>query len=136
MQVRNLLESPNLRKVLIVTDVVGGDAGRKVGGLLETTPRRNSTYGRFTVSQGIVIDPDHPGEATVFAVVLDDHELRQLRARLDESFPEKVTEADPRPEVVTEPGRGRSGLRPAGDDRRDRDRPFRRDQPLAQGRPA
>jgi len=96
------LESPNLRKVLIVTDVLGGDTGRQVGDLIETTPRRSATYGRFTVSQGILIDPDHPGDATVFAVVMDDQELRQLRARLDEAFPKVVRESEPPPEVVTD----------------------------------
>lgn len=101
LQVRNLLESPNLRKVLIVTDVIGGDASRQVGELIEKTPRRSATYGRLTVSQGILIDPEHPGEATVFAVVLDDHELAQFRAKLDESFPKAVQEAEPRSEVMT-----------------------------------
>ena len=100
-QIHKLLDNPNLRKVLIVTDVVG-DGDRQVGNLLEKTPRRNATYGRFTVSQGIVVDPDHPGDATVFAVVMDDHELQLLRKRLDQSFPENVAETEPRPEVVTE----------------------------------
>jgi hypothetical protein len=101
-EIRSLLESPNLRKVFIVTDILGGDAGRQVGDLIEKTPRRSSTYGRFTVSQGIVFDPDHPGEATVFAVVMDDQELGQFRAKLADSFHDSFREADARPEVVTE----------------------------------
>jgi hypothetical protein len=100
-RVLKLLDSPNLHKVLLVIDV-GGGADRKVGELLEKDPRRNSTFGRFTVSQGIVIDPDHPGEATVFAVVMDDVELRRFQDGLEKSFPEAVIEAEPRPELVTQ----------------------------------
>ncbi len=101
-EIRALLESPKLRKILIVTDIVGGDAGRQVEDLIDKTPRRSATYGRFTVSQGIIIDPEHPGEATVFAVVMDDLELRQFRTRLNESFPESIKETEAGPEVVTQ----------------------------------
>ena len=97
-----MLESPKLRKILIVSDVIGGDAGRQVGDLIDKTPRRSATYGRFTVSQGIILDPEHPGEATVFAVVMDDLELRQFRSRLNESFPESIKETEAGPEVVTQ----------------------------------
>ncbi len=65
-------------------------------------PRRTPSYGRFTVSQGIIVDPEHPGEATVYAVVMDAQELSALRAKLLEAFPANVEEAEPKPEVVTE----------------------------------
>ena len=88
--------------MLIVTDIVGGHADRQVGELLEKTPRRTASFGRITVSQGIVIDPDHPGEATVFAVVMDDRELKTFQGELEQSFPSAVEESGPRPEVVTQ----------------------------------
>lgn len=102
-RLRALLDSPNLRKIFFVTDVVGGDPSGQVFELLDKKiPRRTASFGQFTVNLGIVNDPAQPGEATVFAVVMDDSELSQLRARLREAFPETVKEADPRPELVTE----------------------------------
>ncbi len=100
-QMRDLLESPNLSKILLVTDVLGGEATREVGDLIEKTPRRNATYGRMVITQGIILDPEHPGQATVFAVVVDDRELAQLYQNLEKSFPKGVQDVEPRPEVVT-----------------------------------
>ena len=107
--------SLSARKVLIVTDVIGGDAEREVGDLIEKTPRRSASYQRYTVTQEIVFDPEHPGEATVYAVVMDERELGQFRSRLRESFPTSVEEADPRPELLAGLSAGRAGLRLRGD---------------------
>jgi hypothetical protein len=101
-RIRRLLDSPTIRKVLFVTDIVGGRADRQVGELLERTPRRTATFGRITVTQGVVIDPAHPGEATVFAAVMDDEELKAFQGELNKSFPRAVEESGPRPELVTQ----------------------------------
>ena len=101
-RVHRLLDSPNLRKVFVVTDSFGGEADRHVGSILEKTPRRESAYGRMTVAEEIAIDPEHPGKATVYVVVLDDRELARLRAQLNRAFPGSVRENDSRPEVVTQ----------------------------------
>jgi hypothetical protein len=100
--IRKLLDSPRLRKVFIVTDVLGGGAVKQVGEILDKTPRHQSSYGRITVSQGIVIDPDNPGQATVFAVVMDDREQEQLHAKLRAAFQDTVKETEPRADVVTQ----------------------------------
>jgi hypothetical protein len=103
-RVRGLLDNPNLTKVFLLTDVLGGDAGGRVGKMLEKTPRRNPGFGRITLSQGIVFDREHPGEATVFAVVMDDDELRQFRADLAGAFPAGVKETESTPSLVTQLG--------------------------------
>lgn len=100
--IRKLLDSPHLRRVFVVTDVIGGDASERVGALLKQTPRGEPFYGRITISQGIVIDPKHPDQATVFALVMNDRELRQLQAKLDETFPKAVEESIAEPSVVTQ----------------------------------
>ena len=100
--IRKLLDSPNLHRVFIVTDVIGGDASERVDSLLQQTPRGEPRYGRITVSQGIVIDPKHPDQATVFAVVMNEQELRQLREKLDETFPDDFEESVAEPGVVTQ----------------------------------
>ena len=100
--VRTLLDSPNLRRVFVVTDVLGGDASGRVDALLQQTPRGEPHYGRITISQGIVIDPKHPDQATVFALVMNDREVAQLRAKLQETFPKDVEESIAEPGVVTQ----------------------------------
>jgi hypothetical protein len=96
-RVRALLESPRLRRVLIVTDIIGEGTLDRVEELVQKTPRTEAAYGRITVSQGIVIDPLHPNEATVFALVMNDQELNNFRKKLEQAFPKGVddVEADP-----------------------------------------
>lgn len=100
--VQRLLDSPALHKVFVVTDVLGGAADQQVGEILQNSGRRHSSFGRITVTQGIVIDPEHPGKATVYAVVVDDRELGLLREQLNKAFPTTVKETEPRAEVVTQ----------------------------------
>lgn len=99
---RKLLDSPNLRRVYIVTDVIGGDAAGRLDALLRQTPRHEPRYARITVCHEIVIDPKHPDDATVFALVLNDRELRQFQAHLKETFPQTVEESFAEPSVVTQ----------------------------------
>jgi negative regulator of sigma E activity len=100
-KVHRWLDDPSLQKVLVVTDVQGGDAHRRVGTILESTPRKHAEFGRITVAQGIVVDPEHPGQATVYAVVMDDRELGDLRQKLTTAFPAGFQERSTRPEVVS-----------------------------------
>lgn len=96
------LDSPNLTRCFLVTDVVGGKASEQVGKLVEDMPRLDPSFGRLTIAQGIVIDPKHPGAATVFALVLNDQELKQFRDELRRSFPDGYEERAPDPEMVTQ----------------------------------
>src|SRR5262249_5694088 len=88
-------------RVLVVHESPGTDAPSKVGKLLEQTSLRNARFGRMRISQGIHIDPKHPGAATVFAVVMEESELRDFRATLADTFGESVVEAEAQPEIVT-----------------------------------
>lgn len=103
-QIRAMLDSPHLRRIFIVTDVMGGATHDRVEELVQKTPRTEATYGRITVTHGIVIDPRHPNEATVFAMVMNDQELRHFQEQLQRSCaPDvQVEDADADPGVVTQ----------------------------------
>jgi hypothetical protein len=100
--IREMLDSPHLRRIFIVTDVLGGTARDRVEELVQKTPRTEASYGRITVSQGIVIDPRHPNEATVFALVMNEQEQRHFQRRLEQSFPQRVEDTEADPAVVTQ----------------------------------
>src|SRR5271157_3508014 len=97
-RVRTLLDDPHLRRVFLVADHIGQPAEQQVASLVERTTHRD--YFMITVSQGIVIDPRHPGKATVFAVVLDENELGPFRDRLKKAFSDRLQEDDVNPVVA------------------------------------
>ena len=97
-RVRKLLVDPHLRRVFLVADHIGQPAEQQVASLVERTTHRD--YFKITVSQGIVIDPRHPGKATVFAVVLDENELGPFRDRLKKAFSDRLQEDDVNPAVA------------------------------------
>jgi hypothetical protein len=102
--IRAMLDNPRLRRVFYVTDIIGGalDTRDRVEELVQTTPRTEATYGRITVSQGIVIDPRHPNEAAVFVLVMNDQEVRRFQKRLELAFPQQVESVNAEPAVVTQ----------------------------------
>lgn len=97
-RVRDLLDDPRLRRVFLVADHLGQPSEQQVASLVERTTHRD--YFKITVAQGIVIDPAHPGKATVFAVVLDDNELGPFRNRLREAFSDRLEEQEVNPVVA------------------------------------
>ncbi len=97
-RVRNLLDDPRLRRVFLVADHLGQPSEQEVASLVERTTHRD--YFKITVAQGIVIDPAHPGKATVFAVVLDENELGPFRNRLREAFSDRLEEQEVNPVVA------------------------------------
>lgn len=102
-QVRALMERDDVRRILIVADVLGaGAATEQVDEILRKAGRARPDYGRITVAQGVVVDPEHPGAATVFAVVMNDGELAEFRGRLDAQFPGAVSSDAAGPEVITQ----------------------------------
>lgn len=108
-----LFRAEDVHKVFNVTDLVGRHADRRVGEILESIPRRNRPFARITVTQGILIDPRHPGGGVVFAAVMDDSELQTFTDLLIKSFPDAVEEAEPRPEVVAQlAGIGQMAINP------------------------
>ncbi len=97
-RVRKLLDDPHLRRVFLVADQIGQPAEQQVASLVERTTHRD--YFKITVSQGIVIDPRHPGKATVFALVLDENELGPFHDRLKRTFSDRLQEDDVNPAVA------------------------------------
>src|SRR5271165_6901304 len=98
VRVRTLLDDPHLRWVFLVADRIGQPAEQQVASLVERTTHRD--YFKITVSQGIVIDPRHPGKATVFAVVLDENELGPFRDRLKKAFSDRLQEDEVNPALA------------------------------------
>ena len=93
--VGSLLDDRRLKRVFLVTDRIGEPAEPQVVSLVERTTHHD--FYKITVSQGIVIDPRHPGKATVFALVLDPADLEPFGTRLRDTFKDRVedNEIDP-----------------------------------------
>ncbi|MHB1560809.1 MAG: hypothetical protein ACYC61_25425, partial [Isosphaeraceae bacterium] len=100
VHVREYLDNPRLRRIFVVTDLQDGSARRQVAGIVEQTTRFN--YYKFTISQGIVIDPRHPDQATVFALAVGPRELDGLRRSLRDALQGRVQEADVDPVIVAQ----------------------------------
>jgi hypothetical protein len=100
MHVREYLDNPQLRRIFLVSDLEDGSAQKQVASVVEQTTRFN--FYKITISQGIVVDPRHPDQATVFALVVGPRELESLRERLRSALNERLQEAPVNPEVVTQ----------------------------------
>jgi len=97
---RQLLDNPNQRRLFRITDVGDGKALQQVASVVESTTRFG--YYKITISQGIVIDPRHPEEATVYAALVSAKGLDTLRDRLARALPDRVDESLVDPAVVTQ----------------------------------
>jgi anti-sigma factor RsiW len=100
LDVRRLLDHPSLRTFFYVRNGQDGQTEQRVASVVERTVRRG--YFKMTISQGIVIDPRHPDEATVFPLVVKPDELDKLRGQLKVAFAEQVEEVSADPRVVTQ----------------------------------
>jgi hypothetical protein len=96
---RQYLDNPNLRHVLMIADM-DGTAQQQVASVVEQTTRFN--YVKITIAQGVVIDPRHPDQATVFALVVSPSELETLRHRLRVALNDRVKEPPVDPRIVTQ----------------------------------
>src|SRR5262249_19224397 len=97
-RVRPLFERRDVRRIVLLTDSLDSPSLGRVEDALRKTHRRYAEYGRISVAQGLIIDPEHPGEAIVFAVTADADELKQLVANLRDEFPDRVS---PRTEAAS-----------------------------------
>ncbi|QEH32851.1 hypothetical protein OJF2_13360 [Aquisphaera giovannonii] len=97
-RLRELMDDPSLRRAFLITDRIGGQAESRVASLVEKAAHRD--FYKVTVSQGIVFDPEHPGQATVFAVVVDEAELDPLRRGLEGEFGPTLEDIDLDPAVA------------------------------------
>ncbi len=98
--VSQYLDNPDLRRIFLVSNVMDDSEQQQVASVVEQTTRFN--FYKITIAQGIVIDPRHPSEATVFALVVDPDELITLRDRLRNAVHDRVEETPIDPKVVTQ----------------------------------
>jgi hypothetical protein len=91
-QIIEHLGGPCHRIVVAVDELQRGAS--EVQALLRDTPRTAARYGRIAISNGHIVDPNEPGEAVVFVVMLDEHELAFLEQRLQEKLHLGLTAAD------------------------------------------
>ncbi len=98
--VSQYLDNPDLRRIFLVANVMDDSEQKQVASVVEQTTRFN--FYKITIAQGIVIDPRHPGEATVFALVVDPSELITLRDRLRKAVHDRVEETPIDPKIVTQ----------------------------------
>ena len=98
--VSQYLDNPDLRRIFLVAGVTDEATQKQVANVVEETTRFN--YFKITIDRGIVIDPRHPDEATVFALVVSPTELETLRSRLRRTLQDRVEEAPIDPMVVTQ----------------------------------
>jgi hypothetical protein len=97
---RRMLDSPVERRRFVVRNGADGKTQQQVASVVERTSRFG--FFKITVSQGIVIDPRHPDEATVFALLVSPKELGRLRDQLKNAIPDAVEESHADSEIVTQ----------------------------------
>jgi hypothetical protein len=90
--IAGMLEQSHVRRIRIVTDVI--DASDKVKNLIHQDGRMNPDFGRISICQEIVIDPDCPEAVEVFAVPMDERDRRAFVGQLAKAFPKLVEEAE------------------------------------------
>jgi len=98
--VRKLLDSKNLRRFFLVRGGRDGTARQQVASVVEQTTHFG--FYKITISHGIVIDPRHPEEATVFALLVNPKELDNLKERLIAALPDSIEETPVDPQIVTQ----------------------------------
>jgi len=98
--VAGMVGQPRVLRALIVTDVI--DASERVRSLIELDPRKTPEFGRITIAQGIVVDPDRPDEAEVYPVVLDEGSCKPFLDRLRREFPGLRVEREVGAELLTQ----------------------------------
>ncbi len=100
-QVDAMLGHRKVLRALIVTDVLERTKTR-VRSLIEGDGGLEAEFGQITLAQGIVVDPDQPGEAEVYSVVMDSQGCQPFLDRLRREFPSIKVEDEPEPSLVTQ----------------------------------
>jgi hypothetical protein len=99
--VRKLLDSPpKLQRFFLVRDGGNGAARQHVANVVA----ENTRFGfyQITIAHGIVIDPRHPEEATVFAVVVSPTDFDKLKKQLNAGLPDAIEETPVDPQIMTQ----------------------------------
>ena len=95
-----MLDNPAERRFFLIKNGADEKAQQQVASVVERTTRFG--FFKITVSQGIVIDPRHPDQATVFALLVNPKELGRLRDQLKEALPDMIDETPADPGIVTQ----------------------------------
>lgn len=98
--VRQFLDDPNLKRLFLVRNGPKGNSEQQVASIVERTTR--SDFFKITVSQGIVIDPRYPDEATVFAFVVNPNQLDRFHQQLKVALPGLVEVEPVNPVIATQ----------------------------------
>jgi hypothetical protein len=97
---RKVIELPHRRHVFLSKTGGDGKSQERLVNVVEHTTRFG--FYKISISQGIVIDPRHPEEATVFALLVNPNQLDRLREQLRVALPDLVEEPTADPAVVTQ----------------------------------
>jgi hypothetical protein len=97
---RDLLGRPGVRRLLITVDRHDDDVLERLDETLRNVPRAVPDQARITVAQGLALDPKHPEDAVVYAVVFDDVELKNFRRNVVETVPDVKIDDQPAPPSV------------------------------------
>ncbi len=81
-ELRAFLDQGDARRLVVAVDALQPQTVDALDRIVNQTPRANARHARLALAPGVVFDPARPGAATVFALVLDDAELANLRERL------------------------------------------------------
>jgi hypothetical protein len=94
-----LLDRPGLKRVVIPIDFIGEGSLDQVNSIIQDSPRKDAEFARFSLTQGLVIDPSLPNGAELFVLVVDDKEREHLLASLAREFPDVSEEDVTAPEI-------------------------------------
>jgi hypothetical protein len=97
---RQLLDNPRERRLFRIGDSGDGKVHEQVASVVESTTQFE--FYQITIAQGIVIDPRHPEEATVYAALVSAKGLDALRNRLARNVSGPIEESPADAAVVTQ----------------------------------
>jgi hypothetical protein len=93
------LDDATVRRIFVTGDKLE-TAASDVDEAVKNSGRRTPVYGRITVNQGIIVDPEEPGGAIVFILVMNETELNALRDRIETKLKMDVEEEGETPASV------------------------------------
>lgn len=89
----NILDRPASKRFVVAADKLDDSLLERVEEIIRDTPRKDPRYGRITIAPGAGFDPDHPAEGVVFALAVDEPELKRLEASLKSKFNNQLIES-------------------------------------------
>jgi hypothetical protein len=97
---RQFLDYPPAGRFFVVRSAPDGKAEQRVAGVVDRTSHHG--FSRISVPQGMEIDPRHPEEAVVFALLVKPGEVDRLRDQLKAALPDLLEESATDPGIVTQ----------------------------------